>query len=339
MPQLRPTLILCDVQGKEVARQTVETNRYGSCAAQFVLPEQGRNGRFSLRADSLSGSCSFRVEAYKRPTFTVDFQPVTQTYAAGDTVTVQGALTSFSGVKMARTRVHIQVQSECATWLGRYGAADRRSRQVLDEDVFTNDQGQFTVSVPLDTLAEAGRYRRWYAAYRVEARAVSSSGETQEGSTTLRTGSHRLTVDWTEEGSGSSSGMLWVKERPQKIRFIARNLQGEPVPSLVTVSVQAMEDEISENSWICIEQITSSTACVQNTSSIACGQITSSTACREDPAGLPYKLSSRGDYPLYSTMLALMMRIFSRGRSALLVRAISIFSTVSMPSMTSPNTV
>jgi hypothetical protein len=233
----RPTLVLCDVQGKEVARQTVVTNPYGSCTAQFTLPQQGRNGRFTLRADSLTGSCSFRVEEYKRPTFTVDFQPLTQVYAAGDTVTLQGQLTAFSGVKMSHTRVHIQVNSVRSTWWWRSGGIDRQSRQVLTEEVYTDGEGAFRVRVPLDTVAEAGRIRRWQAHYQVQARAISSSGETQEGTTTLRTGSHRLTVEM-EEGSGASS--LWVKERPQEIRFLARNLQGQPVPARVSLSVASV---------------------------------------------------------------------------------------------------
>jgi hypothetical protein len=193
------------------------------------------------------------MEAYKRPTFTVDFLPVTQPYAAGDTVTLQGALTAFSGVKMAGNRVHVTVSNDCTAWLGRYGTAERRSRQVLDEDVLTDAEGRFAVRVPLDSLAGAGRYRRWFARYRVEARAVSPSGEAQEGNTQLLTGSHRLTVEMVEEGSDARAEDLWVKERPQKIRFVARNLQGQPVPALVSFSVRPMEGEgngrTSEKSW------------------------------------------------------------------------------------------
>ena len=56
------------------------------------------NGTFSLNTQN--GFRSIRVEDYKRPTFDITFEPVTESYRLGDRVELKGSVKTFSGVPL-----------------------------------------------------------------------------------------------------------------------------------------------------------------------------------------------------------------------------------------------
>src|SRR5699024_4428973 len=68
-------ITLNDVNGKKVAEQNLTTNEFGSVSGEFVLPNDGLNGQYSLRminGDWESSLYYFKVEDYKRPKFKVE---------------------------------------------------------------------------------------------------------------------------------------------------------------------------------------------------------------------------------------------------------------------------
>ena len=69
------TLTLRDANRKEVAAKSVTTDEYGMASADFVLPQNGLNGVYTLRSDYGNVQYyNFTVEEYKRPTFGVEIE-------------------------------------------------------------------------------------------------------------------------------------------------------------------------------------------------------------------------------------------------------------------------
>ena len=157
------TITLRDANHKEVASQQVQTDEYGMASADFVLPQGGMTGTYTLRSDFGNNSyTSVRVEEYKRPTFRVDIAKSTDKYAVGDTVRLKGTARNFAGVPVQNARVALRVVRRPAMfWRGMGG--EMRQETVLNDTVLTTAAGEFEVKVPIvipDTYDE--HPRRYY---------------------------------------------------------------------------------------------------------------------------------------------------------------------------------
>jgi hypothetical protein len=81
-------LMLRDANDREISKQTLTTNEFGSVAGEFVLPQSVLPGIFTLRVGK--ESAAFRVEEYKRPSFEVTFDKIDETYKFGEEITLKG---------------------------------------------------------------------------------------------------------------------------------------------------------------------------------------------------------------------------------------------------------
>ncbi len=64
-------VVFSDVNGKEIARQSLRTNDYGSFSGNFTAPRDRLMGRMMLRSENIPGNGWVSVEEYKRPKFQV----------------------------------------------------------------------------------------------------------------------------------------------------------------------------------------------------------------------------------------------------------------------------
>ncbi|MBO4486613.1 MAG: alpha-2-macroglobulin, partial [Prevotella sp.] len=135
------TLALRNANHEVVEEKQVRTDEYGKASADFVLPSAGLTGQFSITTKN--GSAYFSVEEYKRPTFQVEFDEVTEKYQDGDTVSVTGHVRSFAGVPVQGARVKFNVVRRRALWWWRStGEADKT---LLTDTLTTDDDGSFIV--------------------------------------------------------------------------------------------------------------------------------------------------------------------------------------------------
>lgn len=186
--------VLRDANFQQVGEQTVVTDEYGTCHADFILPSGVLTGRFTVQVNNSSNS--FRVEEYKRPTFRVEFPVVGQQYKAGDTLTVQASTLSFAGVPVQGARVHYTVSRRVAFWWANrsrfwsYGASDHNAANetLLEADALTDGNGHFSVHVPLQLPAEADARRPMFYHFIVTADVTDQGGETHSGELSLPLG-------------------------------------------------------------------------------------------------------------------------------------------------------
>lgn len=193
-PALQLKATLRNANGKVVDTLLVQTDAFGTASGEFALPQTCLPGRFSISVDSrsVSGRNYFRVEAYKRPTFTATTQPVKTAYALGDSVTVEGEAKTYSGVAVADARVQYTVRR--TAWF--FYNDDEMAPQ--SGETTTDAEGRFKLPVLLEspeneTNAALPRYNRY--AYVVDYTVTAPNGETAQGSATLNVATRKA---WLE---------------------------------------------------------------------------------------------------------------------------------------------
>lgn len=170
---------LLDANRKEIARKELRTNEFGSFTTEFTLPTACLNGMFTLRSDG--ATIQVRVEAYKRPTFDITFQPLRDAYRIGDTVHLSGNVRSYSGVALQDAMLTYTVTRQTPFLRFREVGGTPLTADTLRLDA----EGNFSLPV---TLAASGKGKpvpgERYA-YWVEVAVTGSSGETQMASYVL----------------------------------------------------------------------------------------------------------------------------------------------------------
>lgn len=185
---------LRDANFKVVKELDAMTDDYGTAAVEFTLPQQGLTGTYTIRTQQ-GGYARIQVEQYKRPTYQVEFDAYQKAYQAGDTLRVQGKAMMFSGVPVQGGKVVYSVKRRPAFWY--YWGRDDRQEDILTDSTTTQDNGYFTVLMPMSYPDDADTSRPLYYNVSVTARVTDGSGETHEGSFSLPLSNRRSLLSTT----------------------------------------------------------------------------------------------------------------------------------------------
>lgn len=173
------TVTLRDANGQTVSEQTVKTNVLGSFDADFSLPTGLLPGQFSIRCDR--GSVAFRVEEYKRPTFTVEARNTAtkgQTFTFGDTLQVEALAKTYAGVPVQGATAHYCVESAQVSFWRWW---DNDWELLTEGDLSTDDDGLARIPVFLDPQ-ELSESSYGLVSYRVTFDVTDQAGETHSDS-------------------------------------------------------------------------------------------------------------------------------------------------------------
>lgn len=226
------SLTLRDANYEEVATTTVTTDEYGMAAADFILPQVGKTGTYTLCSDSGDrASCYFTVEEYKRPTFSVEMEQPAVGYAAGDTVRLAATAKSFAGVPVQGAKVRVEVVRQPSHfWRYRTYANmpdDNEATTVYTDTLQTAGDGAFTVKVPIIMPEQYDESVKRYFNFVVTAYVTDVSGETQSAEQSLPYSDRPtlLTCDVPEQT---------LADDLRTIKFAYLNNAGEPIDGDVT---------------------------------------------------------------------------------------------------------
>ena len=215
---------LLDADRREVAKQEVKTDEFGTFQGTFELPKSGKMGIYRLQTDK--GGTTFRVEEYKRPTFDVKFDEVETVYRAGDSIRVTGVARTFAGAPVQGAKVNYRVvRHESSFWRMR----GLETHRVTGETT-TDAEGRFEVPVHFLPVPEGEKF--WFYTYEISADVTNVAGETQAGTLNLSLGSSSLRLfipDW--------EGSTLIKEQLKELTFQVTNLMNNPVETEVDYQV------------------------------------------------------------------------------------------------------
>ena len=222
---------LMDTDRREVAKQEVKTDEFGTFQGMFELPKSGKMGVYRLQTDR--GSTTFRVEEYKRPTFDVKFDEVKTAYRAGDSIRVTGVARTFAGAPVQGAKVSYRVVCHESSFWRMRGMATHR----VTGETTTDAEGRFEVPVQFLPVSEGEKY--WFYTYEVSADVTNVAGETQTGSLNLPLGSSSLRLfipDW--------EGSTLIKEQPKELTFQVTNLMNNPIATEVDYQVMSQGKQV-----------------------------------------------------------------------------------------------
>lgn len=199
-------VLLRDANWQVVQKTTVTTDDLGNASTDFVLPTDRLNGVWHIGFGGTTRE--FRVEEYKRPTFTLEMEDTEGSFALGDTIEMTGVARTYSGVPVQSAKVEFTVsQAKSTSWFWWY---DRDTwRKMESGETTTDDEGRFRVRVFLDDDLVLGsddmdadvrkvgdRYVvsdfRGVMQYRLEAKVTDLAGETHEAESTVRVSSREF---------------------------------------------------------------------------------------------------------------------------------------------------
>lgn len=173
--------ILRDANNREVSKQLLKSNDFGSVTGEFILPQGLLPGRFMIESEK--GNVAFQVEEYKRPTFEVTFDKIEETYKFGEYITLKGKAENFSGIKLQNATVEWRIIRNQSWWW-----SWRSSPEHFAEGVsLTDNDGTFEISFTPEKSDSQISSRAVYS-FVVEATVTDINGETQIGRYTVNVG-------------------------------------------------------------------------------------------------------------------------------------------------------
>ena len=185
------SISLFDANRQRVADTTAMTDDFGNYGAEFNLHKSGLLGTYRISATTAGASrdVSLEVQEYKRPTFTTEFEPVTRTYAPGDTVLLTGTVKTYTGLPVQGAKVHaITERRELLYWRYR---GDELAEEKMICDTVTDADGHF--SIPVIVKKGSNTYGR--TLLRTEATVTSLAGESHSCTNRLYVSYHKAFLD------------------------------------------------------------------------------------------------------------------------------------------------
>ncbi len=164
----RVSASLVDGENKVLETKWVETDSMGNVAVTFRIPQETRLGIHMVRIDNAAEI--IRVEEYKRPEFYVTLD--------ADTLVVTGSARKYNGTPLREGRVTGFVRRLGCLWWHQ-----RSMNDIPLDTTYTDADGRFTVRIPRQEHSGDFRY---FPTMLVSVRVLSSSGEEQTASSSVR---------------------------------------------------------------------------------------------------------------------------------------------------------
>lgn len=220
-----------DVNYQEVGEVVLKTNQYGSAHGEFKIPENVLAGNFHIEArggNYSSGSESVRVEEYKRPTFEMEMDYITDEVSFGDSVSIKGRAKSYSGVPVSDADVNFTVN--CSSYSRFWWRSDNSEKKLLASGtVKTDGNGEFTISfVAKQCFSDVNRYK-------IDAVVSDLNGESH---TVERTFSISRQSLWISNSISDVEELADFKE----FKIYSENISGSHIDATVEYEIFKLEE-------------------------------------------------------------------------------------------------
>ncbi|MBC8755756.1 alpha-2-macroglobulin [Kordia sp. YSTF-M3] len=230
-----------DANYQEIKTATLTTNEYGSIKGEFIIPNNGLTGSFSIMAKSSKrnlGSVNFSVEEYKRPKFEAEFLPITETFAVNDSVVAKGTAKAFAGSNISDAKVTYSVKRTprypvWAYWRSPYISS--ASQQITSGETTTDASGNFEITFKAIPDASADKKLLPVFDYEITADITDINGETRSASTIVHVGYHSLKANIVV------ANKLDATKKDHTLEIITKNLNGEKIGATGTITIHKLQ--------------------------------------------------------------------------------------------------
>ena len=244
---------LKDVNGQVVNTADFKTNDYGSFSGEFILPNNGLTGQFSMQvlsdAYTLSGNTTFSVEEYKRPKFETSFEPIRESYKVNDSVTVNGTATAYAGSNITGAKVTYRVKRTVyypRWYYWKYTYQNTTPQEIDHGETITDGAGKYSVNFKALPDSSTDKKNLPTFNYEVTADVTDINGETHTTTTFVTVGYHTLTATM------SLPNQMDKDLKEHKLNIFTNNLNGQFVPAKGTIKMyklMAPESVVRPRMW------------------------------------------------------------------------------------------
>ena len=236
---------LRDSNWQEVATQYFTTDESGAFDGSFVIPDNLANGYFSIENES--GSTSFKVEEYKRPTFEIIFNNPDKSFRINEEIDLSGFVKAYAGFALDNVNYNYTIVRRSYfpyrnSWFADYNSSEK---QIAFGEGKTNEKGEFNINFKLIPDANYKNKLPVYE-YIVTINATNSQGETQTKSYSLKASEIDLIIDIEDNFKNISNDSLNL------ITFNVKNLKDNPVEAKIIRKIYKENDNesLTNNSLI-----------------------------------------------------------------------------------------
>lgn len=181
----------------EIASFEIQTNEFGSFNGEFTLPKNGITGRYYIEIDEPdsyekdtayfnkeedehsfwdevdfdSDDFYFKVEEYKRPTFEVKMNPITEEWKLGNTIILKGKAIGLAGNTISDATVNANVT------INKKENSNFEKIKLNPIQTKTNIDGTFEIKIQTDTIKIKSKHYK--LDFDVNIEVVDLNGETR----------------------------------------------------------------------------------------------------------------------------------------------------------------
>jgi len=236
--KLKSEVELRDANNQVINTLTLTTNDYGSFEGRFVIPQQGLNGRYSLR--SKHGSTTIQVEAYKRPEFEVKIEKPNTQYKLGETLQLQGEARAFAGFPLDSVTARYIIERRLFYPVFRYWwgipPVMEQSAIIGSGNTITDSEGKFTIPVELTPTPGTKARLQPFFHFIITTEIIDKQGEMQSATLMLPASYQALQLQ-------TNLSILADQQKLNTYQLQARNLQNEAAEALVIRKFYKLEQE------------------------------------------------------------------------------------------------
>ncbi len=235
-PGIKITVNFTDVNDQKIAEQTFTTSEFGSFNGSFEIPQGLLPG--TMKLSDGSGSVTFSVEEYKRPTFEVTFDPIEGNYHLNDSVTVTGKAIAYAGININGADVKYRVVRsarfpfwESGWWMPVHPVTETEIMQGMSK---TSADGSFKLKFKAVPDLSFEKSTKPVFDYMIYADVTDINGETQSSNENVSVGYVSLLLGMDIPGNLDPA-------RDTVFHLTATNLNGRKTPTAVTLNIQKLK--------------------------------------------------------------------------------------------------
>ena len=243
-------ITLFDVNDQVVKTLDLKLNEFGSVAGEFILPNNGLTGNFTIGFDEsfeydseYYDNANFEinddeliisVEEYKRPKFKTEFKPITESFKINDSITINGFAKAFSGANITDAkvvyRVHRKVQYP-SWYYWRQSNSGSESQEITHGESVTNEKGEFKITFKAMPDESVSKESLPVFNYEITADVTDINGETRSATSVVKVGYHSLLA------TISINAKIDKNSTKNSLQIDTKNLNGEFVPAKGNVKI------------------------------------------------------------------------------------------------------